>query len=434
MRKVTASYVVIVMLLLVSLNSAYAVGSSGFELATNSARSLGKANAVTADSDEASVIVFNPAGLTKLEGNQLNMGIALGVPQFKYEGTNGRLDEESSISVVPIPSVYFSSNTPIEQLKVGIGANAPFGLQTRYSSDGNFKYTGYMNEIKTISYNLAAAYEFTPWLSLGGSFIYVESQLKQVGKLNSNFITSTVIPGTTGLADAPFELDTDGSGVGWSVGLLLTPAEKHSIGVFYRSSVRIHYKGVFDVDDLQGFILPLVFGGSSFHTSADADITLPDSLTVGYKYRVNEKLDFEVDLGWTHWSKFDHIDITFGTTNVVLNGLEPVKEGYDDTLSVHTAVSYKMNPTWTISTGYFFYEMAASEANYSNAIPDGERHGIALGLQFNRKSYSIDLSYVAEFLNAGDIDTDAGNNNGADIDGKYYGFISIVSIGVSYRF
>lgn len=426
--------VLVAALMILLQTYSYALGSSGFEISSNSARSLAKANAVVADPEEPSTVVFNPAGLSKLEGNQISTSVSLITLSTEYEGINGGVSEDSATNLATIPATFISVSTPIEELKVGFGINTPFGLQTQYSTTGNFKYTANFNEIKTIGYTMAGAYEISPILSVGGGWTYLDTSLKQVGKLNSNFITSTVIPGTTGLADAPFELDVNGHGTGWNLGLLITPDERNTIGLLYRSRVRAQYRGTLDVDTLQGPVMQGIFSGSSFKTSADTDVTFPDNITLGYNLKVNNKWNAEADFGWTNWSVFDQVDVAFGTTNAVLNGLEPVNEDFRDVFSFHFGNSYDLNPEWTLNGGYFYYARAANKLNYSNAIPDGDRHGIAFGTQYKHKSYSIDFAYTAEIIPSVDIDNNVGSSAGATVDGEYAGLVHIIVVGATYYF
>ena len=417
--------------LLVSASPVFAVGSSGFELATNSARSLGKANAVVADPEEPSTIVFNPAGLTKLEGNQVTVSSSVIVPIAEFEGKNGALSEDASVPASIVPATFVSLSTPIKDLKVGFGVNAPFGLQTQYDSTGNFKYTGYFNEIKTIGYNASGAYQLAPWLSVGGGWTYLESDLKQVAKLNSTFISMGFFGS---LPDIPFELDADGHGMGWNAGLLLSPHEQHTLGLFYRSPIQVEYRGTLDIDDIPFPFTPFVFPGTSFNTSVDTDITFPDSLTLGYRFSATKEWDIEVDVAWTNWSVFDRIDVAFGTSNLILDALEPMDEDFNDTISIYVGTSYDFNPTWSIMAGYFYFSMAADEDTYSNVIPDGDRHGATVGFQYNLKHFSIDVSYLAEFISSGEIDNSVGAANGAVVDGDYDSFVQVISIGVTYKF
>ncbi|MBF0254831.1 MAG: hypothetical protein HQL11_06900 [Candidatus Omnitrophica bacterium] len=67
---------VLLALLTIFMNpgAVWAVGSSGFENATLSTRSLARGNAVVADPEDASTLAFNPAGLVKLDRSQVYIG------------------------------------------------------------------------------------------------------------------------------------------------------------------------------------------------------------------------------------------------------------------------------------------------------------------------------------------------------------------------
>ena len=79
-RMITRSLLVIALIVVCAIafaSKAHAVGSAGFENAALSTRSLAKGNAVVADPKDPSTVAFNPAGLTKLEGNQVYTGTSI---------------------------------------------------------------------------------------------------------------------------------------------------------------------------------------------------------------------------------------------------------------------------------------------------------------------------------------------------------------------
>jgi len=408
---------------------AFAVGSSGFENATLSTRSLAKSNAVVADPKDADTIAFNPAGLAKLDGNHVYAGTSLITASYEYDGTEGRSDEHNSETVSALPYLYISMETPVENLVFGIGMNSPFGLISKWNSTGNFRYTAYYNELKTSAYYLSLGYEVFPWLSVGGGWTYAEVGVKQVGKFNTSFLAG--FPAGT-FADSPFELDVEGEGQGWNLGFLITPEKSHSIGIFYRSQLQAELKGILTSDNLGP--LSATFGGGTNTTSADFDITVPYNLTVGYQYSPTDKLDIEVDLGWTGWSSYDQTEILFGTSNAVLQGFEFTSLDYRDVISINTGASYQINTNWEIVGGYFFYDMAANKNNMSNVIPDGDRHGISIGFEYGQSNWTFDAMYIVNFIDKVRIENTIGIPNGTDIDGKYAGLVHILSTGIRYQF
>jgi long-chain fatty acid transport protein len=413
------------------VGSAFALGSSSSEIGTDSALALAKGNAAVADPQDPSTLMFNPAGLTRLKGTQFN-GNATVVAVFDtYKGSNGGVDESAAVVPAVVPGMFASFQTPFKHVTAGVGVNSPFGLSTKYSSTGNFRYTGYFNEILTNNFTAALAYEVSPQLSIGGGMSYMSTTFKQVAKLNTAFI-ATGISGFPGIDDSPFELDARGQGMGWNLGALITLDERQTLGVAYRSQVSVKYGGEINVDNLG--VLAGTFGGTNFKTSADFDLTFPDALTFGYHLRATDKLDLEFDTTYTRWSSFDTLHVTFDQSNAILDALGAVTQDYNDSWSYHLGASYKLNPTWTMLGGGFYYQQAANKANYSNVIPDGDRHGLTAGLLYSAATYDVTLTYSGIYKGPSKIDNSVGTSAGAVVDGEYSGVIHLLAAGVTKRY
>ena len=430
-RKITAALFGFLFIFVLQ-SMALAAGSAGIEVGLDSARALGKGNAVVADPEDASTLVYNPAGLSTLDGNQIVMGNTILVPITDYTNRSG-VSEDGASLMADIPSFFMSLATPIENFKVGGGVNAPFGLKDQYSSTGAFKYTGFSSAITGMYYTLDGSYKLAPWLSVGAGGSYVDAHVRQNSKLNSNFI-SISNGGPAGIADANTEVDVKGHGAGWNLGVLVTPNEKWDVGFFYRSQVQAPLRGEYNADNLQGAVMTSIFGGGSFHTSADTDITFPDSAVLGVNYKATDKLNVEVDFGWTGWGKFDRFDFTYGSPNTILNVGDPSSHKFRNTLSVNVGTSYALNSNWGVMAGYAFYERAALENDYSSVFQDGDRHSVATGLQYHRDNFSISLAYASQFVADIHVDNDVGSLNNVSIDGTYSEFYHIVTTSIAYKF
>jgi len=416
-------------LMLMNSQEVFAVGSAGFENAALSTSSLARGNAMVANPEDASIMAFNPAGLSKLKANEIYVGNSLIHGAISYEAIEGRNNEDSSETATPVPFFYIATKTSIENLVLGFGANSPFGLSAKYSSTGNFRYTAFFTELKSQSYNVSAGYEINPQLSIGGGVTYMELRLQQNGAFNSPVLAFDA-------NDSPFELDVEGHGMGYNLGLLLTPVPEHTIGVFYRSQVRAKLDGILSTDNL-GTNMQATFGtnGATSHlTSADTDYKLPANITIGYKYEPSDRWDMEIDVGWTDWSSFDSFDVTYGESNGILDGFKNFSKDYDDVISMHLGGTYTFDPTWNMSAGYFFYDRAANKNTYTNENPDGNRHALAVGVEYNAPEWSFDVMYMAIFVLDVNIENTTGGTNGGDIDGTYSSFTQLLTTGWSRRF
>ena len=75
--------------LMAALASGHTAWASGFQLREQSSEGLGNAFAgATAKAYNLSTIFYNPAGMTRLEGNQVAGSATLIMPVAKFEGTN----------------------------------------------------------------------------------------------------------------------------------------------------------------------------------------------------------------------------------------------------------------------------------------------------------------------------------------------------------
>lgn len=412
--------------------TAHAAGSAGIEVGIDSASALGKGNAVVADPQDASTLVYNPAALTEIKGTQVMHNSTILVPYNKFESTRGAT-ESATHTPIYIPSFFFTADTPIEKFKLAGGVNSPYGLSNQWSSTGSFKYTGFSNSIKSIYYTVGGAYEINPWFSVGASGSYVDTSVKQVSKLNANYF-STLFGGPPGPGDTLTEMDMRGHGFGWSMGAYAKPHAKAALGAMYRSSVKSRVRGIYSADDIQGVIMQSIFGASTFQTDVDTDITFPDSFVIGLLYKPNDKWDLELDLGWTGWKKFDRFDFTYGNPNAILNGGDPSAHTFKNTYSINFGATYHLNPKWDLMGGYAYYERAATKNDYSNDFPDSDRHNIAFGFKYHAKNWTWSTAYDAQFLPGISIDNNVGSGNNVSIDGEYSGFYNVILSSLTYDF
>ena len=75
MKRLFILPLIIVVTFFLTCERVYAVGSSGFENASYSAKNLGQANATVARAQDPSTALSNPAGLLDLQGVQTSVGL-----------------------------------------------------------------------------------------------------------------------------------------------------------------------------------------------------------------------------------------------------------------------------------------------------------------------------------------------------------------------
>jgi long-chain fatty acid transport protein len=151
-------------------------GASGFQLKEQSVSGLGNAYAgAAAIAEDASTIFFNPAGMARLQGTQVQGNLHLIVPEGKYikasatdtlgsalTGGNGGDGAQDAL----VPATYFLWDIS-PQWKFGLGLNSPFGLVTSYDDNWVGRYHAITSSLQTIDIQPSVAYKFSDQLSIG---------------------------------------------------------------------------------------------------------------------------------------------------------------------------------------------------------------------------------------------------------------------------
>lgn len=435
MKRQHVASLAVVLSFLLSAAPLYAVGSSGFENASYSAKTLSQANAVVARPQDPSTISFNPAGLIELPGIQVSAGLQeLDFRTFHRNQVTGDHNQNER-RLLPIPSFYLTAN-PGELLDnrfaMGVGVNAPFGLSSTYPSIGIGRYTGYKNYMKMAATTIAGAFRVTDGLSVGAGatnyYVYKYGQILNYPNAN--------ILGAPGTPDGKAVIETDGFGWGWNFGILAKPREKHRLGFSFRSHADVDVHGHVRIDDL---VLGLAQGYDTaphFQSGAHSQLHLPQAFTWGYAYVPSEKWAVELDVALTGWSIFKEQDYDFDRNNATLRGLGTIPRDYDDTWSFNLGGHRRIRKNWDFQYGFFFYQAAAPKKHVDNFLPDANRYGWTLGTSYQwTERLSIDFNYTFILFGSRHISNpQIPAKGGENIDGRYTSIIHGPMVTVTYRF
>jgi len=128
---------------------------------------------------DASVAMFNPAGMTKLDRSQLFSGIQgswLNVEFDVDESNRGGGDGGNAGDFIPAGSLaYVHSVNP--KLKLGISAASFFGLGIEYDDDWAGRYFAKEASFLTVAVMPGIGYRINKWLSLGAGATVLYAKL-----------------------------------------------------------------------------------------------------------------------------------------------------------------------------------------------------------------------------------------------------------------
>jgi len=408
--------------------------AAGFALTEQSASGLGNAFAGgSAAAEDASTIFYNPAGMTRLPGRQVvlgvhaidpsvnftNQGSTLAPPAPPLPLTGGNGGDAGQWTYVP--NLYLSWQLN-ESLWAGIGVNSPFGLKTDYAAGWVGRYQALDTDLKTININPSIAYKVSDTISLG---LGLSAQQAQVTLTKA--IDFGLLLGAPQSMDGSQELSASDWGVGFNLGALFQISPDMRIGVAYRSRIDYTLSGTSSFSGVPGALSGL----ASFQNSgASAALTVPDSASVSVFQTFGDQWEMMGDITWTQWTLFNQLAVNFA--NGAPSNVTP--ENWQNAWRLSLGMSYKPNQSWKVRGGVAWDQTPVPNATLRTArLPDNNRTWLSVGASwYFAKSASLDFGYAHLFVPSTSIDHTEPNSG--TLIGSYDNSANIVSLQLVYSF
>lgn len=421
----------------VGMNGAH---SAGFALIEQSASGMGNAYAgAAAVAEDASTVFFNPAGMSRLEGSQFAAVGHIIILNAEFSGTatnpaalgggaatGGTGGDAGGTSFVP--NLYLTMPYG-DRWDFGIGINAPFGLVTEYDANWVGRFQGVKSEITTININPSVSYKLTDAISIGGGLNYQQIDAE---------LTNAVVLGAATTGRTTLEADDDGWG--WNIGAMfeLTPATR--LGVAYRSEIDYELTGnVNTTIDPSGALVAAASG------PANADVTLPDTLSVSIAHATSDRFELLADVTRTGWSSINQVNVV-NSTNGTLRDVLVLD--FDDAFRYSIGGNYVLNDTWTLKGGLAFDETPVKSASTRTVrLPDNDRTWISFGGQMKVGPRGrLDLGYTHIFIKDAPINNTRSQQapglttptpaagTASTVTGSYEGSVDIFSVQYTLQF
>jgi long-chain fatty acid transport protein len=306
----------------------------------------------------------------------------------------------------------------MEDLSFGIGIFSPFGLGTKWGKKGVVKFLATESKMETIVINPTVAWQVLPQLSVGVGVDYMYSKARLKKKVDQS---------SFGAGDGESMLDGDGDGWGFNIGALLTPFEKLSLGLAYRSGIKVDYDGSSTFEDIAPALQPF-FGGPGFKTDASTSIDFPEVLSAGIAYSPIETLTIGLDIEWTFWSSYDTLVIDL-EDEIPPAGFVDVTEpkNWKDVEAIKVGVEYLATERFSVRAGYVYDNSPAPDDTLHPRLPDSDQQNISLGLGFRGEKLDIDVVYIAAFYEDRKVDNTI-------LSGEYETFAHLFGFSIGYRF
>jgi long-chain fatty acid transport protein len=416
---------------------AWAAGAYIYE---NGTPDLGTAAAGRAAlGQDASTVIGNPAGMTRLERSQLTGSVYTILPSMQFDRGSGTTSSGGngfnagapipSLSVVSIPVpagslFYVYSASP--DVKLGVGVVSGYGGGLNYGKEWVGRY--YVQKAQSFSFtiNPGAAYRVNPWLSIGGGVSVNYSLLSQTAAVNNL---------AERLPDGRFKFKADDWRLGGNVGVLIEPSARLRFGVTYRSPIDFSYKDNIKFTNVGPGLRRALERTGVLGGETTLEQTAPQAVMASWYYALTDQLALMGNFGWQNWKEYGDVDVEVSSSTTNTRSVTPASH-FQDTWHQAIGLQYRFSPPWLLSAGFAHDSAPVSKFHRTPTAPYDETFRYGAGLQYDwNERLTVGAAY--EYLDLGDAEI-ANLRRGplaGTLDGDYSSdHVHFIALNVTWKF
>lgn len=409
-------------------NMAY---GSGFQLNEQGARAMAMAGAFTGLANDPSAVYFNPAGITQLKGTQFLFGATLIAPASSFTGPTPSTAKKDMESQIFTPINFYITHQLSNDLSIGLGVNNQYGLGTKWDAAWVGRYFALETKITSFFFTPVIAYKLSDQFSVSAGVTFATATVL----INRNTPLKDPVTGAA-KPDGNINMEGDGTGWGFTLGILYQPSKQFQMGLSYRSQTKFTFDGTLKTTPATlNFTHPLA-GPMSITLPAGnitAPLTTPQNITFGLAYLPSDMLTFTFDFQYVGWSSYDKLAVTANNfyfdppTNKVT--VSSADRNYKDSFIARLGTEYKLSDTFCLRGG-LLYDKSPAEDNYVDpTLPDANRVGVNVGFGAKlSKNIGIDVAYF--FLSFADRSVTA---SVIGFNGTYTSTAHLLGVNFSYN-
>lgn len=403
------------------------VDAGGLGLYEVGAPDLGTASAGRAAiADDASTAWGNPAGMTRVDGSQLLLGLQPLIVTAKFDTgartTTPGTDGGNAGGFVPAGGLY-GVYSILPELKVGASLNSYAGGNLDYDDDWVGRYYATEAKLLTFNFNPVIAYRVLPWLSLGAGFSVQWAKVVSESAIN-NALDQT--------PDGRLKYEATHVGFGGNAGLHFEIDEWTRFGVIYRSQVDHGFDDVPSFARIGPNLTTILDRAGVLGANLGLDTSVPQEVMLSLFRQVTDDLALMGNFGWQDWSEFGAISVSLASAPP--RGLG-VDTGFDDTFHGAVGLHYRLGEPTMLQLGFAYDSSALTEANRGPSVPVDQQLRFAAGVLYDiTEDYRLSLAYQYLSLGSAPIDATRGPLAGT-LQGDYdANSVNVIGLTVARRF
>jgi long-chain fatty acid transport protein len=369
--------------------------ASGFALNEQSISGMGTGFAGRSSAaDDASTVYGNPAGMARLQGQQVTGGVAVLDASTHISQVSGNSSGTNKGNMVPLTAVPFGFYTQKlnDQWAVGFGVYAPFGLKADYEKGFQGRAFGNKSAVQAIALQPTVSYAFNDRVSIGFG--------PTVNRISGTLESVINLPTQLGTDANKIQIKGDDTALGFTAGLLVQATDTTRVGLTYHSKVAYKLEGHTTVTKGTNVSSSALKTG---RYDASLNIDTPESWDLSVTQELTDAWKLYAGTTWTRWSRLKDITVKNEGVSESASGIfgpgliATIKEeqNWHDTWAYAVGTSYRVNPQWVLRTGLTLDQAPTNNVDRSPRIPTGDRTIFSLGASYDvMPNMTIDVAYA----------------------------------------
>lgn len=408
--------------ILCALGLPKAAGAEGFAINEWSAEGVAMGGARMFAEGDAANVAYNPASITKVDGEAFKVSATYISPHGEYDLYNKNGDViDSGTNRVHFgfaPGTYYVKKLNNKDW-FGIGAFSRFAMVSEFERDSDVSTNAFLSRLNGVSVTPTFAHKFDDKWSAA-----VGAEINYVGlTMEKNLIL-----------DAPTHTKGESYALGWNAAANYAFDDKNEIGVVYRSRIKHSMEA-----DFNAYNVPLTDTSglptgqfTDFSGDAYGEVTLPDSWHIGYSHKFNDKTRVELNAVRTGWDTYKNLDIMLSGTGG-MDGLVSNPKNWEDGWRYAIGVEHKLSDKYTLMAGFAYDESSIPYDGGDFMVPTGDRKTYSIGARYNDKDQT--LAIALGWMDVGDLQFKfRGGDYNSATDGRAHTHDSYTKIiGISYQ-
>lgn len=464
-----------------------AVFAEGYQVNLLSTKQNGMGHVGTGMKLGAECLHFNPAGLVFLKKNMdFSLGISAVMSKAKYSNAGYTAKADNPVNT---PLYAYAGFKIYDNLAAGISLTTPYGSSMKWPKHWNGADLIQDIKLKAFVLQPTLSYKITDKLSIGvglqmawgnvnlsralmgakdfqGIGTALEGYLPMLSQLPLSDAEKQALQGMTVLMKntsiPPAYARLEGNAhmkVGFNVGIMYDICDKVTVGLSYRSKIKMKVKegeaeltySNWNIENMFGQMelllnkydkyLPDNFPDLSIpkydQGSFRAELPLPSNTTLGVSYRPSSRWELALDLQYVGWNTYDSLIVHFNEAEL---GIAPIKaeKNYKNAMIYRIGAEFAATRRLDVRTGLYLDETPVRQDLYNPETPGMKRLGISTGLTFEPyKGFQIDIAclYIQGFGRNGSYPyKNVVTNKNELFCGKYKSSAFSPSFGIAYCF